>query len=72
MPSVRSPTCCTVNSSFTQSQLGTLNGIINVPSVVLALINGLLMDRHGPARIALWSAALGVAGALHDRGRRIL
>jgi MFS family permease len=53
---------------FTQSQLGTLNGIINVPSVVLALINGLLMDRHGPARIALWSAALGVAGALLTAG----
>ena len=53
---------------FTQSQLGTLNGIINVPSVVLALINGLLMDRYGPARIALWSAAIGVLGALITAG----
>jgi MFS family permease len=53
---------------FTQSQLGTLNGIINVPSVVLALVNGLLMDRYGPARIALWSAALGMAGALLTAG----
>lgn len=49
---------------FSQSQLGTLNGIINVPSVVLALVNGLLMDRYGPARIAVWSAAIGVLGAL--------
>jgi MFS family permease len=53
---------------FSQSQLGTLNGIINVPSVVIALVNGVLMDRYGPARIALWSAALGVAGALLTAG----
>jgi MFS family permease len=53
---------------FSQSMLGTLNGIINVPSVVLALVNGLLMDRYGPARIALWSAAIGVAGALVTAG----
>ncbi len=49
---------------FSQSQLGTLNGIINVPSVVLAVVNGLLIDRFGPARMALWSAVIGVAGAL--------
>jgi MFS family permease len=49
---------------FSQTQLGTLNGIINIPSVVLALINGLLMDRYGPARIALWSALIGVVGAV--------
>jgi MFS family permease len=53
---------------FSQSQLGTLNGIINVPSVVLALINGVLMDRYGPARIALVSAAIGVAGAALTAG----
>jgi MFS family permease len=53
---------------FSQSQLGTLNGIINIPSVVLALVNGLLMDRYGPARIALWSAALGMVGALVTAG----
>ena len=49
---------------FSQAQLGTLNGIINVPSVVLALINGLLMDRFGPVRIALGSAVIGVIGAV--------
>ncbi len=49
---------------FSQSQLGTLNGIINVPSVVLALINGLLIDRYGPARVSLWSAVIGVVGAV--------
>ena len=49
---------------FSQSQLGTLNGIINVPSVILALVNGLLIDRYGPARMALWSAAVGLVGAV--------
>jgi MFS family permease len=53
---------------FSQSQLGTLNGIISVPSVVLALVNGLLIDRYGPARMALWSAVVGVVGALVTAG----
>jgi len=48
---------------FTQSQLGMLNGIISLPNVALALLNGILIDRFGPARIALWSAAVGVLGA---------
>ena len=48
---------------FSQSQLGMLNGVISVPNVALALINGLLIDRYGPARVALWSAAIGVLGA---------
>jgi MFS family permease len=48
---------------FSQSQLGMLNGVISIPNVALALINGLLIDRYGPARVALWSAAVGVLGA---------
>ena len=40
-----------------------LNGVISIPNVPLALINGLLIDRYGAARIALWSAA-------HRRARR--
>jgi MFS family permease len=48
---------------FSQSQLGMLNGVISIPNVALALINGLLIDRYGPARIAVWSAAIGVLGA---------
>jgi MFS family permease len=48
---------------FSQSQLGMLNGVISIPNVLLALINGLLIDRHGPARVAFWSAAIGVLGA---------
>jgi len=48
---------------FTQSQLGMLNGVISIPNVALALLNGLLIDRYGPARVALWAAAVGVLGA---------
>jgi MFS family permease len=48
---------------FTQSQLGMLNGVISIPNVALALINGLLIDRWGAARVVLWSAAIGVLGA---------
>ena len=48
---------------FNQSQLGMLNGVISIPNVALALLNGLLIDRFGPARVAFWSAAIGVLGA---------
>ena len=46
-----------------QSQIGMLNGIISIPNVALALLNGVLIDRYGPPRIALWSAGIGVVGA---------
>ena len=49
---------------FNQSQLGMLNGVISVPNVALALFSGLLIDRLGPARVAFWSAAIGVLGAV--------
>jgi len=48
---------------FSQSQLGMLNGVISIPNVALALINGVLIDRYGAARVALWAAAIGVVGA---------
>jgi MFS family permease len=48
---------------FNQSQLGMLNGVISIPNIALALMNGLLIDRFGPARVAFWAAAIGVLGA---------
>jgi MFS family permease len=48
---------------LSQSQIGMLNGIISIPNVALALINGVLIDRFGAARIALWAAGIGVVGA---------
>jgi len=48
---------------FTQGHIGSLNAAIYWPNVVLALVGGVLIDRHGAARIALWTAAIGVVGA---------
>jgi len=48
---------------FAQSQIGSLNAAIYWPSVVLALIGGVLIDRYGAARMALWTAAIGLVGA---------
>ena len=48
---------------FTQSQIGMLNAAMNYPNVVLALLNGVLIDRFGAARVALWAALIGVVGA---------
>ena len=48
---------------FTQTQIGVLNGVISIPNIALALLGGILIDRVGPARVALWSAAIGVVGA---------
>jgi MFS family permease len=48
---------------FSQSQLGMLNGIISIPNAALALISGFLIDRCGAARVAFWSAIIGVLGA---------
>ena len=49
---------------FTQSQIGDLNAVISLPNILLALVNGLLIDRYGPARITLWAALIGFAGAV--------
>ena len=48
---------------FSQSQIGMLNAVISYPNIALALINGLLIDRFGAARMSLYAAAIGVAGA---------
>jgi MFS family permease len=48
---------------FSQSQIGMLNAVMAYPNVALALINGVLIDRFGAARMSLWAAAIGVAGA---------
>ncbi|WP_420381738.1 MFS transporter [Novosphingobium sp.] len=49
---------------FTQGQIGSLNAAMYWPNVVLALVGGVLIDRHGAARVALWTAAIGVVGAV--------
>ena len=49
---------------FTQSQIGDLTAVISLPNVVLALFNGLMIDKFGPARVTLWAATIGVIGAV--------
>jgi MFS family permease len=48
---------------FTQSQIGDLNAVISLPNIPLAVLNGVLIDRYGPARITLWAALIGFLGA---------
>jgi MFS family permease len=38
---------------FTQSQIGDLTAVISLPNILLAVFNGLLLDRYGPARVTL-------------------
>src|SRR4029077_6260455 len=49
---------------FTQSQIGDLTAVISLPHIPLAGFNGLLIDRYGPARVTLWAAVIGSAGAV--------
>ena len=49
---------------FTQLQIGDLTAVISLPNIFLALFNGLLIDRYGPARVTLWAAAIGFVGAV--------
>jgi MFS family permease len=49
---------------FTQLQIGDLTAVISLPNIVLALFNGLLIDRFGPAQVTLWAAAIGFVGAV--------
>jgi MFS family permease len=49
---------------FTQSQIGDLTAVISLPNIPLAVINGLLIDRYGPARITLLAACIGFVGAV--------
>jgi len=50
---------------FTQQQIGLLNAVFSLPNIALALVGGILIDRFGPSRVALWTAALcGVGSGL--------
>lgn len=49
---------------LTQMQIGDLTAVISLPNIPLAVINGLLIDRYGPARISLWAALIGFVGAV--------
>jgi len=48
---------------FSDTQIGLLNAIYNLPNIVLILVGGILVDRFGAARMTLWTAAVCLAGA---------
>lgn len=49
---------------FTDTQVGLLNAIYNLPNVLLILVGGVLVDRFGAARVTVWTSAICFAGAL--------
>jgi MFS family permease len=49
---------------FTQQQIGLLNAVFSLPNIALALAGGILIDRFGPARVSLWTAAVCCVGTV--------
>jgi len=49
---------------FSDSQIGSLNAIYSLPNIFLVLVGGVIIDRFGASRVALWTTALCLAGAL--------
>jgi MFS family permease len=49
---------------FTDTQIGMLNAIYSLPNVVLVLLGGILVDRFGASRLAVWTGALCLIGAV--------
>jgi MFS family permease len=48
---------------FTDTQIGLLNAIYSLPNVLLILLGGMLVDRHGAGRMLVWSTAVCLVGA---------
>jgi MFS family permease len=49
---------------LSQTQIGLLNAVFSLPNILLALAGGILIDRYGPARVSLWTAALCCVGTV--------
>lgn len=49
---------------FSDTDIGTLNAIYNLPNIVLLLVGGWMVDRFGAARMTLWTAVVCLLGAL--------
>jgi MFS family permease len=48
---------------FSDTQIGLLNAIYSLPNIVLILVGGILVDRFGASRMAVWTAGICLAGA---------
>jgi len=49
---------------FSDTQIGWLNAVYNLPNIVLVLVGGWLVDRQGAARVLVATGAICLAGAL--------
>ncbi|MGP0055914.1 MAG: MFS transporter [Steroidobacteraceae bacterium] len=47
---------------FSDTQIGMLNAIYNLPNVVLIVVGGILVDRLGAARMMVWTTAVCLVG----------
>ena len=54
---------------FSDTQIGSLNAIYSLPNIFLVLVGGLIVDRFGAARVALWTTAICLSGALLTASR---
>lgn len=43
---------------FSSTQIGSLNAVYSLPNIFLVLIGGLLVDKFGTGRVAVWTAGL--------------
>jgi MFS family permease len=43
---------------FSSTQIGSLNAVYSLPNIFLVLIGGLLVDKFGTGRLAVWTAGL--------------
>jgi len=49
---------------LTQSQIGDLTAVISLPNILLAVVNGWLIDRFGAARVTFVAGIIGFVGAV--------
>jgi MFS family permease len=49
---------------FSYADVGSLNAIYSLPNIFIALLGGILADRYGAARVAVWAAAICFVGTL--------
>jgi len=49
---------------FSDTQIGSLNAVYSLPNIFLVMIGGLIVDRFGASRVALWTTTICLIGAV--------
>jgi MFS family permease len=49
---------------FSYADIGSLNAVYSLPNIFIALLGGILADRHGAARVSVWAAAICFLGTV--------